>query len=406
MGMAASQARYLALAARKSNLEYQGQQINNERTILSQQCTDLYNSLLAMSVPTPPSTQDFTKIVYSGTDGNLDFKLGIIKPSGELYNVELQEKAYGRSLQTNYGSSVVGRTTISVQVDSVNLPIALKNLSEEELSKYYVVNKDGIEQLSKNSSYVHSESDGTYTLTINNDDVESVFKENSDGNSCIQYEDPNGSITIQGKEAMTFEEAKAKYGDTFDDGKYEEAIRNTFPQDGNNTITKDDFYVFATQNEKGVIEFEFALKDDVHSPDGFCQTYSFIPNGQFNTSATYDQCKLEFDASGRITAIYLPITDSDGTILKYKKSELSAASVVDDAAYNDAYAKYEYAMYEYDKKNAEINAKTEVIQQEDKNLELKLQRLDNERDAIAKEMEALDKVIGDNIEGTFKTFAG
>ena len=39
MGLAASQARLLSLQARQSNLEYQGQQINQERTILSQQCT-------------------------------------------------------------------------------------------------------------------------------------------------------------------------------------------------------------------------------------------------------------------------------------------------------------------------------------------------------------------------------
>ena len=35
MGMAASQARYLALVARKSNCEYEGQQINQARLILS-----------------------------------------------------------------------------------------------------------------------------------------------------------------------------------------------------------------------------------------------------------------------------------------------------------------------------------------------------------------------------------
>ena len=64
MGMSASQARLLNLQARQSNLEYQGQQINQERSILSQQCTDLYNSLLNMTVPTPPSTQDFTTVQY------------------------------------------------------------------------------------------------------------------------------------------------------------------------------------------------------------------------------------------------------------------------------------------------------------------------------------------------------
>ena len=53
-----------------------------------------------------------------------------------------------------------------------------------------------------------------------------------------------------------------------------------------------------------------------------------------------------------------------------------------------------------------LNAKTEVIQQEDKNLELKLQRLDNERTQITTEIEAVEKVINDNIEASYKTFSG
>ena len=67
---------------------------------------------------------------------------------------------------------------------------------------------------------------------------------------------------------------------------------------------------------------------------------------------------------------------------------------------------YEYDTYLYDQKNKEINAKTEVIQQEDKNLELKLQRLDNERTQITTEIEAVEKVINDNIEASYKTFSG
>ena len=69
MGMAASQARYLALVARKSNCEYEGQQINQARMALSNQSANLFNQMLTLSVPVPPSTQDFTKIQYSFTDG-------------------------------------------------------------------------------------------------------------------------------------------------------------------------------------------------------------------------------------------------------------------------------------------------------------------------------------------------
>ena len=69
MGMAASQARYLALVARKSNCEYEGQQINQARTVLSNQSANLFNQMLGLSVPVPPSTQDFTKTQYSFKDG-------------------------------------------------------------------------------------------------------------------------------------------------------------------------------------------------------------------------------------------------------------------------------------------------------------------------------------------------
>ncbi len=69
MGMAASQARYIALTARKSNVEYEGQQINQSRLILANQTADLFNQMLGMQVPTAPSSTDFTKLQYSFSDG-------------------------------------------------------------------------------------------------------------------------------------------------------------------------------------------------------------------------------------------------------------------------------------------------------------------------------------------------
>ena len=83
MGMAASQARYLGLTARKTNVEYEGQQINQARTALANQSANLFNQLLAMQVPTPPSTSDFTKIQYSYTDG---FNAETISAMSELIN--------------------------------------------------------------------------------------------------------------------------------------------------------------------------------------------------------------------------------------------------------------------------------------------------------------------------------
>jgi len=69
MGMAASQARYIALTARKTNIEYEGQQINQSRLMLSNQSANLFNQMLGMKVPTAPSTDEFTTIQYSYSDG-------------------------------------------------------------------------------------------------------------------------------------------------------------------------------------------------------------------------------------------------------------------------------------------------------------------------------------------------
>lgn len=56
MGLAASQARFLALTARKSNIEYQGQQINQQRTVLANKVSNTTNEMLALNPPTPPSS--------------------------------------------------------------------------------------------------------------------------------------------------------------------------------------------------------------------------------------------------------------------------------------------------------------------------------------------------------------
>lgn len=70
MGMAASQARFLSLTARKTNVEYEGQQINQQRTSLSNESSNYYSQLCNMVVPTPPSSEDYTKTIYTFVDGS------------------------------------------------------------------------------------------------------------------------------------------------------------------------------------------------------------------------------------------------------------------------------------------------------------------------------------------------
>ncbi len=65
MGMAASQARFLGLTARKTNVEYEGQQVNQQRTALSNESAGLFNQMLSLQVPVPPSATDYYNMRYS-----------------------------------------------------------------------------------------------------------------------------------------------------------------------------------------------------------------------------------------------------------------------------------------------------------------------------------------------------
>jgi len=59
MGLSATQMRFLMVTARKSNVEYQGQQINQARTGLANQSSQLYSELMTLKAPTAPSVYKY-----------------------------------------------------------------------------------------------------------------------------------------------------------------------------------------------------------------------------------------------------------------------------------------------------------------------------------------------------------
>ena len=68
MGMAASQARYLGLTARKTNVEYEGQQVNQQRTALANESAGLFRRLLSLDTPVAPTQNDYYTDAYQYSD--------------------------------------------------------------------------------------------------------------------------------------------------------------------------------------------------------------------------------------------------------------------------------------------------------------------------------------------------
>ena len=74
MGLAASQARLISLQSRMTDLEYEGQQINQQRQMIANKMTEVYNTSMDLEVPTTPSKIDYRKDSYTRTLNGYDYK--------------------------------------------------------------------------------------------------------------------------------------------------------------------------------------------------------------------------------------------------------------------------------------------------------------------------------------------
>lgn len=113
MGMAASQARFLQLTARKNNIEYQGQQINQARLALANASAGLFEKMLSMEVPTPPSSQDAKYITQ-----------------GYIYS----DKTNGTSKKISWDNTTVDADSFKVLGSSDSITIKRNTVAAEGIS--------------------------------------------------------------------------------------------------------------------------------------------------------------------------------------------------------------------------------------------------------------------------------
>lgn len=337
MGMAASQARFLGLTARKTNVEFEGQQINQQRTTLSNQSANYYNQLLGMSVPVAPSVEDYTKTVYTFNDGALTNTITSLVATGNgEYTV-----SYLREWNDDFAA--VSAATSIITNDG---------------GTYYV----GDTPLRKLGDTANPDDD-PYLSTV--DDLDGLKREEQAYLDALneKYGDANAEWYVryvQNSTSGAYIPYFYKASEVEDATKYE--------TDTGRSIANINCYTMGT--DKNV--------EEVKALEG---------------------CRVEQDSTGRYISIALP--QEDGTTVKYA---LTTTTVTDQEKYDDAMNQYEYDKYLYDQTIQEINAKIEITQAEDKNLELRLKQLDTEQNAIQTEMDAVEKVIEKNTESTFKTF--
>ena len=529
MGMAASQARYLALVARKSNCEYEGQQINQARTVLANQSANLFNQMLGLNVPVPPNTSDFTKTQYSYKDGTnastisswqqlsaadpeynyvvthhyytdkytgsmkkladpqVQFKgnqtansadimraLQEINEKEKLYN---EAKAAREELETQYSTletyldkelyagitnSVyeVGKYTITnaagdseflsydslyeTTVDPVtgatistqsetqkNIDALIEKLVETgALDEKYLTDKSELFYCNGSIAFaadLNSLVGGTQGATnttlpvLNITDVETEIatldanittKQLEESTALINYNNAkeayenlqhptyigNSELTpLASLDADQMAEVNQIVTDMLEQGIDAEII-NCFDANGNYTGGLYSFKLngtlyYTTYND---LQNSYASGTGNNHIDGQIKMPYYNASYVSTKIEETEKALLETDETGRFTSVRF-----ENDTVTYT---LNVETTTDEAAYQDAMNQFYYESAVYDKTVQEINAKTSIIHQEDMQLELRLKQLDTERNALSTEMDAVKKVVDDNVEKSFKTF--
>ena len=475
----------MGLTARKTNVEFEGQQINQQRTSLSNQSANYYNDLLGMSVPTPPSVDTYTKTVYTFEDGALTNEItSLIAQNDGTYTL-----SYLSKWQDDYVPVAASTSVINVQngVYYVGVtPLRILGYVDGDVTvadsitiggKEYAVNQDQdgyyIEKTESVAAMVPctAEDIANFEYFMFNDDftaAEWVYKDENTGGFYKEDEngdrvdlpgvteddliislwdgshnDPDQDVTLVQKNAdgsyskEGFEDVTTKQYLSDDQVNSITNYAGAFDDPTLSTMTKDQvdarlreeqawaeqleakygtpaemWYVrYVTDSTTGTQKPYFYKKTDIDNNANQIDENGNILNNincytigsdtKVEEIKAIEGCKVERDSSGRFISIHIPNNDGTGTYTEYP---LTTNTVTDQDAYNDAMNEYEHEKYLYDQAIQDINAKIEIVQAQDKNLELRLKQLDTEQDAIQTEMDAVSKVIEKNTESTFKTF--
>ncbi len=354
MGLAASQARFLGLTARKSNVEYKAQQINQQRVALSNEVLGLYGEYNRLDVPVPPVVQDFQKSSYTLDSTYENYQIsGFSKiPSGEYegyYNVTLTwdqdvAKAYTYAAR----DSVIRAKKRESQTDEEG--------NEIQGSFSYLSFQLGLD------TFIYDES---------NPEGSTITKITGD------YDKYQGLSTIMESLGKT-------------DGTYYMYMRNGVAY----YTSEDDLLATQFEQKEGSDELDYY------------GTYSFDYQGSQKISKNASViAALTQEANGRLSTIQVISSDDLPELIDHTFS-ITTSSTDDQAAYADAMNEYNYQKAIYEKEVERINQKTETLQKEDRSLELQLNQLDTEQRAISTEMESVQNVLKDTMEKVFKTFDG
>lgn len=469
MGMAASQARFLSLTARRTNCEYMGQQINQARTALANESAGLFEKLLALQPPTPPSSLDekyFTQ-GYSFIDPTDEMRKRIHWESMETADEPVSSQEFTFTVHTQEPEMVdvldpvTGLPTYTAQLDA-NGAIILEPLFDADgitptMDFLYDGPYEQVPKLDADGNQVY-EDDGVTPIIYwkgtgnivqqqaTNDDGSLKYTQRLDAGGNPMYE-ADGVTPIMDP---VMEPVYTQLNKVLQEKVQEEVMRDIYtPHVSTLDFSTGDFVDIPIESISGLTpptneevsrtEVRYAtIEHTIYDVDGnltklkeTAPMVMYFDNRErllgfqeltLNAELIDDPEDPNYYYAGDATTGAMKGNPAVATSdppgienfylsavadkpLVYQCKELTYNGEFDECRYQEDMDKYEFDKAAYDYQIEQINLKTKAIQQQDKSLELKLKQLDTDRNAINTEMEAVSKVITKNIETTFKTFA-
>ena len=262
MGLAASQARFLGLTARKSNIEYEGQQVNQQRTALAEEVNALYNSLASLALPIAPDATEFYESNYSFSLGNTSDSDGDYLIKSRYQN---DDGTYYLNTTRTYkkkiaDGKVVNRSTIAKETSG-------EGQSAVTTYKYTPIGSETAYELTKagNSSNIIKIINETYESQLNETD-ELYYYIDTEGTGQTYYFSKAQMDAAEGDvSAFSISEKSVTEGKVFESVKltFDENNRISKVKIGNQTADVDTTRVYDSDG------YDAALRDYTMSKDEY-----------------------------------------------------------------------------------------------------------------------------------------
>lgn len=341
MGMAASQARLIELTSRKTDVEYQGQQINQQRTMLANESAEIFSELMNLQVPTAPSSTDYTTTSYTFSDGTNKCTINDGGISALTGDPEYNAKVTYSYPTTNYKS-----------MDKVRTDLTINRITDGTTTTYWVGNTKLSTVSTTNTTSTTTTTDKTALTQIDKDFAGRDIATDIEGNNPI----------------------------------YKYSSGNT------------SYYLSSTEIDNLLITGSISTTSSTTTTSYTGTLNNYYAADITSNITTTEKAYVTYSSSGRASNVQL-------ASISGSSFDLTATSTTNENAYNDAVNEYEYQQQQYEQKVTNLNAKTSTVEAQDRVLEMKLKQLDTEQEALQTELDSVKKVIDKNIEQTFKTFS-